>query len=286
MMVLTVVAVLCHGIHLLAFSRIVFLLVGVLGNIIKFLAEKIGMAQWSTLSVSHVYFKYFLVIAIVCVCVALLVKRKYKELIKQVATALGVVFILLSVYTTYFDYSNPSVDVMFTDHNPIILVNSHGKTFLVGLQEGVNISFIKSMMYAHNKKSLDGIIVCDEMVSLSTLTTLYDELGKTESYFYGKSPQLLHFNHNDNTKSLTVGDHVEIDVHSNKEITITSKNKKILFLDCDENVFKNSYDYDIIVLYGENVIEDYEHLISCVDTNKTEIIVAEKKDSFTIYFEQ
>ncbi len=285
MMVLTVAAILCHGIHLFAFSRIIFLVVGALGNIIKFLAEKIGMAQWSTMSVSHQYFKYFLVVAITCVCVALLVRKTYKDIVKHMATVLGVVFILLSVYTTYFDYSNPSVDIMFTDDKPIILVNSQGETVMVGIQNDKHFNSIKTMMNSHNKKTPDAVAVCEEKVDLSYLTTVYNEFGVVETYFYGNSPKMLNFKHSVNVKNFVVGDSVKVDLLSENEIAIASENKKILFLNCDENVFKNYYEYDIIILCGENSAHNYKNLISCVDTSKTEIIIAEESQKRTIYFE-
>lgn len=285
MMILTVVAVLCHGIHFFAFSRIIFLVIGGLGNIIKFLAEKIGMAQWSTMSVSHQYFEYFLVIAIICVCVALLMRKTYKDIVKHMATVLGVVFILLSVYTTYFDYSNPSVDIMFTDDKPIILVNSQGETVMVGIQRDKYFNSMKTMMNSHNKKTPDAVAVCEETVDLSYLTTIYDEFGVMKTYFYSNSPKMLNFKQSENVKNFVVGDSVKVDLLSENEIAIASENKKILFLNCSENVFKNSYEYDIIFLYGENSTNKYKNLISCVDTSKTEIIIAEESQKSTIYFE-
>ncbi len=285
LMILTVVAVLCHGIHLFAFSKTIFLLTGVLGNIIKHFAEKISMSQWSTISVSHQYFKYFLVVAIVCICVALLMRKTYKDIVKHVATTLGVVFILLSVYTTYFDYSNPSVDIMFTDDKPIILVNSQGETAMVGIQSNEYFSSIKTMMNSHNKKAPDEVAVCEETVDLSSLTTIYDEFGVVKTYFYSKSPKLLKSKHNENVKNFVVGESIKVDLPSENEIAISSENQKILFLNCSENVFKNFYEYDIIFLYGENSTYNYKNLISCVDANKTEIILAEEWQKMTIYFE-
>ena len=283
MMILTVLAVVCHILHLFTVSNMIFILVGGLGRIIKFLASEIGMAEWSTISVSHEYFQYFLVIVVICICVALLVKRVYKDIVKHISVFLAVVFILLCVYTTYYDYSNPSVDIVFTDDKPIVLVNSHGETFMIGIEDEDYNSYVKEMMHSHNKKIPDALFVYDKTAEVFELTAAYDEFGTMKTYFYGEAPKLFKDEQNDNVKNLLIGDNVSVEFLSETEMVITNENQKLLFLDCKENVFKNYYEYDIIILYGENSEKSYKELVFHTETSETEVILARDFQTQTIY---
>lgn len=286
LMVLTVVAVALHGFQLFGISKVLFLLIDVMGDVIRYFAKVIGEAQWSTISVSHKYFKYFLVLAVVGIIAAVLVKKYYKDITKHIAVILSIIFILLSVYTTYYDYSNPSIDIVFTDEKPIILVNSQGETVLVGTQNEENFNTIKTLMNSHNKKTLDTIVDYDENVNLSYLTTMYDEFGNITTYFYGRAPELLDVKLYENISSFRVGDSVDVEIRNNaEEIIVVNQNKKILFLNNKENIFKNYNEYDIIFVYRENSDVCYEFLLSSVNANETEVVLAEENKNMTIYFE-
>ncbi len=280
LMVLTVVAVALHGFQFFGISKVLFLLIDVMGDVIRYFAKVIGEAQWSTISVSHKYFKYFLVLAVVGIIAAVLVKKYYKDITKHIAVILSIIFILLSVYTTYYDYSNPSIDIVFTDEKPIILVNSQGETVLVGTQNEENFNTIKTLMNSHNKKTLDTIVDYDENVNLSYLTTMYDEFGKVPTYFYGEAPNLLEGGIYEEINSFKVGSDVYVEIGNNSgEFVVRGKNTKILFLYNKENIFENYEEYDIIIVFGENSKDNYDFLLSLVDTEKTEIILAEENKS-------
>ena len=158
MMILTVLGAFMHLVGFAFLSEGIYAVVGFIGNFLSILAEKIGMAEWSTISVSNECYTYFLYIAIVCIIVAISFK-KYKDiLLKTVSIALSVVFVLMTLCCVSFDYSNVSVDVISTTKDTqLILVNYGGGNLLIGAPSTEYNSTLREFMNTHNRKTIDNV---------------------------------------------------------------------------------------------------------------------------------
>ena len=69
-----------HIILLRPISQLCFLTTGVIGEFLHTVAEKVGMWEWSTISLEHKYYGYFFVVAGICVAVTLLMKKRKPHL--------------------------------------------------------------------------------------------------------------------------------------------------------------------------------------------------------------
>ena len=59
LMILTVIGSVLHSTGFIFLADVIFTVVGTIGNFLKNVAEKIGLAEWSTVSIHHKYFTYF-----------------------------------------------------------------------------------------------------------------------------------------------------------------------------------------------------------------------------------
>jgi hypothetical protein len=287
LMVLTMIGVLLHLIGFVFFSRPIFMVVGIISEFLVTVAKTIGMAQWSTISVSHKYFDYFLV-AVLVVVVAVAAKRFNKSIVRFAVTTLSVVLVLLTCYTTNYDYNKPCVEVLFTDNKPVIMVKSKDTSMLVGVFNKKYLRDVKEVLNSHNEKNPDGIIVTENKNdSISHLLALYDYFDVTKTYFCNESPKVFQSHSMENVKKMSMGKSLKIILHeSEKTIEIASKNKKLLFIDSEEeNDFKNIKDYDIIIVYGESAPE-YAETIKQKNLDITpELYVSKENRRMTIYIE-
>lgn len=288
LMVLTVVGVLLHAIRFVLFAKPLFIIVGLISDFLVSFAKKIGMADWSTISVSHKYFEYFLAVALLAVLVTIVAKKFNKNIVNRVAVVLSVAFVLLTCYTTSYDYNNPSVEILFTDSKPVIVVKSRDTSFLVGTFNKKYLRDVKEILNAHNEKKPDGIIVTENKnETISHLLALYDYFDVTKTYFCNESPKVFQSHSMENVKKMSMGKSLKIILHeSEKTIEIASKNKKLLFIDSEEeNDFKNIKDYDIIIIYGKSASE-YAETIKQKNPDATpKLYVSEENRRMTIYVE-
>ena len=288
LMVLTVVGVLLHAIRFVLFAKPLFIIVGLISDFLVSFAKKIGMADWSSMSVSHKYFEHFLVFAMIAVMVTIVAKKFNKNIVKQVAVVLSVAFVLLTCYTTSYDYNNPSVEILFTDSKPVIVVKSRDTSMFVGTFNKKYLRDVKEILNAHNEKKPDGIIVTENKnETISHLLALYDYFDVTKTYFCNESPKVFQSHSMENVKKMSMGKSLKIILHeSEKTIEIASKNKKLLFIDSEEeNDFKNIKDYDIIIICGKSASE-YAETIKQKNPDATpELYVSEENRRMTIYVE-
>ena len=288
LMVLTVVGVLLHSIHFIFFARPLFIIVGLISDLLVLVAKKIGMADWSTISVSHKYFEYFLVVVSALVLITVILRKLNKNIVKYVVVALSVVFVLITCYTTGYDYNNPSVEILFTDNKPVIMVKSRDTSMLVGTFNKKYLHDVKEILNSHNEKKPDGIIVTDdENETISQLLATYDYFDVTKTYFCDESPEVFQPHSMENVKEMSMDKSLKIILHeSEKAIEITSKNKKLLFINSEEeNDFKNIKDYDIIIIYGESASECAETIKQKNPDVTPELYVSEENKRMTIYVE-
>ena len=288
LMVLTVVGVLLHAIRFVLFAKPLFIIVGLISDFLVSFAKKIGMADWSTISVSHKYFEYFLAVALLAVLVTIVAKKFNKNIVKQVAVVLSVAFVLLTCYTTSYDYNNPSVEILFTDSKPVIVVKSRDTSMFVGTFNKKYLRDVKEILNAHNEKKPDGIIVTENKnETISQLLALYDYFDLTKTYFCNESPKIFQSHSMENVKKMSMCKSLKIILHeSEKTIEIASKNKKLLFIDSEEeNDFKNIKDYDIIIIYGKSASEFAETIKQKNPDATPKLYVSEENRRMTIYVE-
>ena len=254
MMVCTVFGVVAHLLFIKPFAQLFFIIVGMIGRFLCFVAEKIGMAEWSTISLSHKYYEYFFILLVVG-CLVVFITEKYKiHIVKHITVLLSVVFVILAVYCTSYDYNTVSVEVCATDQNPIVMINYKGESLLVGTQKKKNIDIVTDMLNKHNQKRPDALVInkTDEK-TIQEISNIYDNFGKVDTYFSGSSPQILSENSYENVSGLSIYKKVRMNIKDNL-IAIRSGGKQIAIIDSQniENVFENIKEYDIIISCGNN----------------------------------
>ena len=288
LMVLTVAGVLLHSLNVVFFARPIFMLVGLLSEFLTIVAQKIGMADWSTISLSHRYFEYFLVVMICGIGVVLVAKQFNKNIIKHISVILSVVFVLIICYTTSYDYNNACVEILFTDEKPAIIVKAGDNNLLVGTPKNKYLSGLKQILNSHNEKTLDYVAVTDtDNGVVSRLLSVYDEFGVTQTYFCDKAIKTFDSHSTGMVDEITLAGKVRINLHNpEKGLEISTQNKKIIFVNCEdeENVFENFEMYDIIILYGKKDLIVFEEIKQA--NPKSEVFVSNVNEQITIYIEQ
>lgn len=287
LMVLTVTGVVLHLLRISFFVRPVFMIVGLLSDFLTTVARRIGMAEWSTISVSHKYFQYFLIALLIGVTLVLTLKKYNKNIVKHIAVVLSVTFVLIACYTVSYDYNNPCVEILFTDDKPAIIVKSGDASLLVGTPKIKYLSGIKRILNSHNEKNIDGIVVTDnDNGVVSRLLSIYDGIGVTQTYFCDNGPKAFESHSKGLVDEITLNGKVMIDLHnSEKTIGISTKSKKLIFVQCEdeENIFEFAEMYDIITLYGKKSLECLE--IVKRSNPESEIIVSDVNKQMTVYIE-
>ena len=263
MMVATVLGAICHIFSLFSFSRICFFITGVIGQMMNFVASKIGMCVWSTIPLNHKYYEYFFFLLIGGVAIALILKKHKIDIIKHISVLFTIIFCVVAVHCTIYDYNTPSVEVMFTSDKPVITVFSEGKSALIGVQKKKYVMTIKDMLRKHNEKQLDNIIVTEnKSATPSQLIYLYGNFGKADTYYINKAHRIFKENTTSYATELLLSESANIDFHDSDLIEININDKSILSANCKkiENIYENMKDYDIILIYGKNSYE-YEKVL-------------------------
>ena len=215
-----------HFFGLNIISNFLFSVVGILSSFLTRVAEKIGMAEWSTISLNDKYYEYFFILLIVG-CLVIIITKKWKiNITKHITMLLSVVFAIIAVYCTSYDYNTVSVEVCATEQNPIIIVNYSGESLLLGTQEKKDIDVITDLLNKHNQKCPD-ILVINETneETIQEISNIYDTFGRVDTYFHGSSPQILSNNSQENVNALSIREKVILDIKDDF-IVINGKNNK------------------------------------------------------------
>mgnify|MGYP003294278075 CR=1 FL=1 len=285
MMISTFAGVLSHIIFLKPISQVCFLITGVIGEFLHTIAEKIGMWEWSTISLEHKYYKYFFIVAIVCISITLLVKKQKPCLLKYATMLLSLSFIILTTYCVWFSYNTPTVEIVGTDRNPVITVNCNNETVLIGTQKHKNIDIIKAVLNKHNKKQPDMLVVTENRSEvISETINIYNNFGKTNTCFYSSSPKIFEETSKDSIRGFSINGNITAEFIKNDFIQISADNKCVIIAECKnaENIFENKEDCDIIIVYGKNLSE-YEDLLK-ENQGDIQIISLVKGEKVTINF--
>ncbi len=286
LMVLTVAGAVLHSVGLSFVAEILFILTGIISNFLKVFAEEIGLAEWSTLPVTHRYYVCFVIVAVVSILIVFIFKKHRKILLKTVSAFLSVAFILLSVYCTTYDYNTPSVDVLCRDSSPVLVVNSQGESLIVNPPTTIYETDLIKILNSHNEKVADNVLITENNeFTPSYLMDLYGAIKVNNTYFCYNSPQIFENRSISNVKTLTIGEKVEINTENYKKyVEISVNNKKLVLIDSQnaEKLFEKIKDYDIIILYGENALSIKE----CIESEKTdaEVFVSVDGETFSFYF--
>ena len=259
MMVCTVFGVVSHLIFLKPFAKFFFLITGITGEFINTVAEKIGMAEWSTISLNHKYYEYFFMFAIICVVICLFAGKKKTQLVKYMTVCLSMIFVIIIIYCVSYDYNTPVVEIMGTDKNPVVTVNYKSETVLVGTQKKKYMDDIKSLMSKHNKKQLDMLVVTEmESKTVQEIINIYDNFGKTKTSFMDKSPKIFEDVSQSNATGFSMDMTVNVYLYDEDCIIVVANGKRLFITSSEkvENVFEKAKEYDIIIKYDKNDLSD------------------------------
>ena len=276
LMILTVLGVAMHIFGISFLANGVFTAVGAIGSILRFLAEKIGMSEWSTISVSHKYFEYFLWIGIICILLIFILKKYRKTALKTVSVILSVVFVLLATYCSTYEYKTLIVDVINTKEKPLMLVNYKNESVLVGAPTPKYNADVLKMMQKHNLKILNGAVLT-ETDTTSSIINLYSYFDVENLYFCNTPHNLFKDFSESIVSEIKIDENTKINTQNYKDyIEISCKNRKTIFFDSEkaENLFEKVKEYDIIIVYGKNAIEIKEKLLK--ENPKIRVFIAEE----------
>lgn len=287
LMVLTVMGAILHSIGLNFIAEILFIITGAITNFLKFFAEKIGLAEWSTLSATHKYYIYFVAFALVIILVALAFRKYRKILLKTVSVVLSVAFVLLSIYCTTYDYNTPSVDVICREWAPVLVVNSKGESLVINPPTTIYETDVIKVLNSHNEKAVDTVLITekDEFIP-SYLMDLYSAISVENTYFCYSAPQIFEKRSISNVKSLEIGGNIKINAENYETyIEISANGKKLILIDGQnaENLFEKVKDYDIIILYGKNAFSIKERIES--ENPDAKVFVSADGEIYSFYFE-
>lgn len=260
LMVSTVFGVICHSLHLLWLSQLLFSAVGVIGTCLQTVAKTIGMWEYSAISVASPIFDYFLIFAIVVIVIAYYLKKKNLNILKSVATFLSVTFVLVTLFTTAFDYNTVSIHINNSNNNIVTIANYQGDTTVFGCPSKKQATTIRDIMMTHNAKKIDNIVT--DAKNLSILMNLEENLLA-----------------NENCKINEPSDRYEV-IKSEYGTEITYENVKLLLINNIpyEKCFENTIKYDIIIAgmlnEDENpslssLLRNENSLLLCVEDGET-----------------
>lgn len=284
LMILTVVGVVTHILGMGFIANGIFTTVGTIGEILRFFAEKIGMSEWSTVSVSHKYFEYFLWFGIFSIIVAIALKKHRKIALKMVSVILSITFILLVTYCSTYDYKTLTVDVISTDETPLLLINYKNESVLIGAPKSKYNSDVLEVMQKHNSKTISGIVLTENDTT-SNIINLYSCFDVENMYFCNTPHNLFNDLSESNVSEIKICENAKINMKNHKDyIEISCENKKMIFFDSEkeENLFEKAKEYDIIIVYGKNATEIKEKILK--ENSKICVYVAENSNKITVNF--
>lgn len=286
LMYAAVAGAIAHVLFLYPVARMCYFITGLCGKLLYYTSEKIGMADWSTISVEHDYYKvFFFVLVIGSVFVLGLQKRKI-NILKPFTIIMTAAFLIISVYCISYEYNTPSVEVMIADSEPVIVVTSKRENLLVGVQKKKYENNIKDMLNRHNEKKLDNIFVLKTgSKSIAEISYLQHTFGADNLYFYDDCPTFYSENYVGNVENILISGSVKVNAVDTNYIEILANNRSTLITDCEniELVYENAKKYDIIIIYGKH-IDNYVTMIDSISKG-TKVILADEGESLSFYLE-
>ncbi len=279
-MVLTVVGAVFHLVNIIPLAEMTFSVVGAIGNYLQTVAQKIGMWEWSTISVDHRFYGYFAIILILSVGIVFFAYRKKINIIKPASAVLAVSFALLSLYCTAYEYNVPTIETNILDENVMTVVTYKGQSAVMGCGNNVQTDFNVELLKRHNEKKIDTLIVTDQNnYTASRVIKICGTVPVGKTIFYDESTA--------NSKSVSI-ENLNVDMLNGKDYSqINYENVNILIINsitC-ENIFELEEKYDIIIL--PKVAESLSDTLTLLlrDEN-SRIILLENGKNLTLNLEQ
>ncbi len=250
----TIFGAVCHLLGLSPLANLGYSLSGVLGEFITLCARKIGLAEWSSLSTSHIAFKFFIVFALVLVVIAYCLKNKYKSIIKTTAVILVFIFVFLSIATTIHDYQTPTVELFMAGKgSPVVHINYKGES-VVFITDIIPPKFTKSALNRHNKKIPEQLVILETNDSSMTDIIYFQKAFYCSSVAFADNGISSFEKKVKNIKRVTLGGNFETIIHKSlNALEFIYGAQKVLFIfdSNDKNDFENTEMYDTIIIYNQ-----------------------------------
>ncbi len=253
-MVTTVAGAVFHCIHITPIAQLLYWISGTLGGFLRLCAEKIGLAEWSGLSMANNNYKTFLFIAIVSFIIAYFMRKRIPHIVRTTATALTCIFVFLALSTTIHDYNTPTVEISNIDSQIIIHINYKGESIIMGCGDKTTKYQIKYLLNSHGQKSPELLVVTD--INDSVFAQICD-CRKTFYFsnvaFCGEKLEMFP-NAEENITSISMGNDFIINLSQyENQIEFSYNGKNIVYIcnETEENPFKNHDRYDIIISYSD-----------------------------------
>lgn len=270
LMKITVLGMFAHLFKVYFIADGAYFLTGIIAEFLKFIAEKIGMAEWSTISVSHQYFRCFLAGLMLVSLLVIILKHFKINIFKHAVVVLSISFVVLSLYCVSDDH-NPSVDIFAEKGEISVLINSDGESTLIGCNGKDIYRDLKTALNAHNKKNIDTLLVTDiKEDTFARLAETKEIIPIKNVLFSSDVSDIFPLDYSENIRQFKVNGRFIVDL-SNPELfmTISSDGNDIivLFRGADEKFFKKAEDYDIIIVYES----DYDKIKKINPKDSSEI---------------
>ncbi len=267
-MVSTVLGAVFHLLGLRSFAWLCYTVSGALGEFITLCARKIGLAKWSSVSLTDTAFKSFLIAAFVFALISYLLRKKEKWLIKTTALVLVVSFVFLCLTTAAYDYNTPTVELfMAKEGSPVIHVNFKGNSVII-VTDTVSTQFIKSALNRHNQKVPEQLVILQTDDSTMTDILLFQKKFYCQNVaFCDKGISTFDLSVR-NISRITLCGALKITALENPQgVELAYGDKYVLFIFAlsEENVFKNSELYDTIIVYDRLSVSEELDCIKIAD---------------------
>lgn len=287
-MVLTVAGAILHLIGIIPLAEMVFSIVGAIGNYLQTVAEKIGMWEWSTISVDHRFYDYFAIFLFISVAIVFFAYRKDINIIKPASVGLAIIFSLTSLYCTAYEYNTPRIEVNVFEENVMAVVTFKGHNVVVGCGSGAQTELNIDLLKRHNEKQIDTLIVADQNdYTTSRVMKIYGSIPVEDTLFCNKIPANLCDRASLYSEPISI-ENLTIDMSNGQDYCeIIYKNVNLLIINsvtC-ENVFELEQKYDIIILPKE--AENALPLLSSLKRDEnSRIAIVESGQNLNLNLEQ
>lgn len=287
-MVMTVVGAILHLIGLTPFAEMMFSIVGAIGNYLQTVAEKIGMWEWSTISVDNKLYNYFAIALIVSAGVIFLLHRKNINIIKPASVIFAIVFALTSLYCTAYEYNTPTIEVNNIDENVMAIVTYKGENVVMGCGKNVQTALNIDLLTRHNEKQIDTLVVADSNdYTASRALKISGMIPVNKIVFCDEMPFDLSNGACLYSTPICIGN-LTVDMSNGKyycEINYENVNLLIINSTTCENVFELEQKYDIIILPKE--AENIRNSLSSLKRDEnSQIMTIESGQNLTLNLEQ
>lgn len=253
-MVVTVLGAFLHLFHIYPLAHLAYWISGTLGGFLRFCAEKIGLAEWSGLATSNIYFKRFIIVSVVFIILAYALRKNIPTLRKITAVVLSVTFTLISLFSVLHNYNTPTIEICEINSQPIVHINYKGESIIIGCEDKTSVNWVKDMLNHHGKKSPELLIITNENDSTFSQISNYQQTFFFSNVAFCGEGLAMYKDADKNIKSICIDGDFNINLSQyEKHIDFSYNGKNIVYI-CDEteeNLFKNEKGYDTIITYDD-----------------------------------